>query len=149
MYEESVSLLALGLDKPGRTTCLLADAEVSKILNPAIYNLYETGEISQHSVGMQYVSLFYCVNSTDEYYKEYLANWNKYIDSVINREKAEEEGYFFAVTEAKLLEISCVNYGSNILTPVLNTKAVQTLSKIEPSNDTQKVSKFIYNPNLI
>lgn len=146
VYEEKISLSSLGLDMVGRTTCLLADAEISAVLSPGIYNLYENGEINQHSVGMQYLSLFYCVNSKDEYYKEYLSNWNKYIDSVINREEAEEQGYFFAVTEAKLLEISCVNYGSNILTPVLNTKAGQPLSN-EPSIDTHKI-KSIHNPNL-
>ena len=79
---------------------------------------------------MQYVNILLCVNNPD--YKAEFANWQKYYPLVGNSEKADELGYFYAVTEAKLKEISCVIAGSNELTPTLDTK-----EDIESSTDTQ------------
>lgn len=149
IYEQAVSLGDLGLNKVGYATCLIMDSEIKKSYNPMIFNEYLTKQINQHSVGMIYQKLFLCVNNKE--YKEEFANWNTYKNYVLNIEKAEEEGYFWAVTEAKLREISCVLLGSNELTPTLNekTEAVKdTSDKIEPSNDTQE-NKQIINYNYI
>lgn len=131
IYEQNVSLQDLGLNKIGFTTCLLMDSEIKKSYNQMIFDEYYTKQINQHSVGMVYVKLYLCVNDAE--YKEEFANWNNYKGSVINFDKAEENGYFWAVTEAKLKEISCVLLGSNELTPTLNEK------KSEPSIDTLKI----------
>jgi hypothetical protein len=137
IYEQNVSLTDLGLNKIGFTTCLLMDSEIKKVFNPMIFDEYYTKQINQHSVGMIYVKLFLCVNDAE--YKEEFANWNTYKGSVINLDKAEENGYFWAVTEAKLKEISCVLLGSNELTPTLNVKSepLKDTQKIEPDKTTQ------------
>lgn len=72
----------------------------------------------EHSVRMQYVNLFMCID--DENYKEEKANWETYYPYVANKEKADSEGYFWAVTEAKIYkEGSMVLAGSNSITPLL------------------------------
>ena len=60
------------------------------------------------------------MNSDSKYDKEEKANWDKYIDQVVNRKDAEAQGYFWAVTEAKVIEGSAVPLGSNYATPVIS-----------------------------
>lgn len=142
VYEQKIKWTELGVTKAGYTVALLMDSEIKKVYNEVVFHDYASGEINQHSVGMQYVKLFMCVNDKD--YKEAFANWNTYFPLVANQEKATDKGYFWAVTEAKLKEISCVIMGSNELTPTLNSKDNQPFSntdfKIEPENSTQKKS---------
>ena len=117
IYEAYIDWTRLGVNKAGQTQALLADTLIQKELNPQVFKGYKDGEINQHSVGMQYVKIELCVN--DPEYKQEFANWQACIDLVGNREKAEEKGYFWAVKEAKLIEISCVLEGSNELTRTL------------------------------
>lgn len=133
VYEKSIKWSDLGINKEGRTIALMMDSEIKKSYNQMIFEEYLNKEINQHSVGMQYVKLALAVNDAD--YKEEFANWNSYIGNVANSEKAIEQGYFWAVTEAKLMEISAVIKGSNELTPTLNNKFTPT---DEPEDSTQK-----------
>lgn len=120
VYEKSIPWADLGINKPGNTTSLLMDSDIVKDMNPSIFYQYNNNQIDQHSVGMIYVSLAMCIDSTDPYYKEEFVNWNKYIGMIGNSDKAMEQGFFFAITEAKLKEISAVTDGSNSLTHTLN-----------------------------
>ena len=70
------------------------------------------------------------MNSNEEEYKYEKENWDEYYKFVINKDKVDGRGYFWAVTEIKLLEYSAVLYGANELT------TVQGISKNEPSKDT-------------
>lgn len=142
IYEQSMPWRQLGVDKKGNTTCLLMDTEILKVYNPYIFEQYLKKKIKQHSVGMQYVKLFLCVD--DEDYKEEFANWNTYIDYVANEDTAIENGYFWAVTEAKLREISCVIAGSNSLTGTIEPSNKGTHSPIEPQKSTQKKKAINY-----
>jgi len=86
----------------------------------------------QHSVKMEYVNMHLCINSTDKEFKAEKKDYDKYISDVANIEKAEEKGFFWAVTEAKIVqEGSMLPLGSNDITP-MNYGS-------EPSDDTQKV----------
>ena len=123
------SIRSLGYDADGTTEALTA--KIAPIYDAKMNELYSNGEIKQHSIGLQYVKLDLAIN--DESDNEGFANWQKYIDQVINREKAEQQGYFFAVIEQKLIEISAVLFGSNPYTPTLDEN-----KEIEPSNDTHK-----------
>ena len=120
VYEEAVDWMDVGLDKIGKTTALLMDSRIEKARNPNIFADYKGSQITQHSVGMQYVKMELAVNDSDE--EEEFAIWEKYKSEVINLDLAEEKGYFWAVTEAKLIEISCVIRGSNELTPTLEAQ---------------------------
>ena len=127
VYEQEVKWEDVGLKKAGSTTALLMDTRIEKARNSNIFTDYKSNQINQHSVGMQYVKLELAVNDPEE--KEEFATWERYKNQVANIDKAEEQGYFWAVTEAKLIEISAVIKGSNELTPTLapNTKGVESL----------------------
>ena len=81
---------------------------------------------------MRYVDIVLCVNTDEKWAKEEKENWDKYISEVIHKEQAEEQGYFWAVTQAKLIEGSAVVLGSNPITPTLTSK------NDEPLKDTQQ-----------
>lgn len=129
VYEKQIAWKDLGVNKTGETTSLFMDSEINKMYNALIFNEYLTNKINQHSVGMQYVKMFMCAN--DATYKEEFANWNTYFPMVGNQDKAIENGYFFAQTEAKLKEISCVIQGSNELTPTIENK-IESKKEDEP-----------------
>lgn len=133
VYSQDVSLTELGLAKPGFTQCLIYESDVLKEYDQRIFRDYKNGKINQHSIGLNYVKIFLCVN--DEDYKQEFAAWNKYIDMVINRDEVEEDGYFWAVTEIKLIECSAVLAGANSLTPTLEVKSS---TGAEPPKGTQQ-----------
>lgn len=120
VYEAPISWRALGIGKTGMTEGLFADVQIERSKNEARYNDYLNNEIDQHSVGMQYVDIELAVNDQEEYPKEY-AVFQKYINKIGNRKQVEEQGYFFAVSEAKLKEYSAVIAGANELTPVIQS----------------------------
>lgn len=118
----------------GETEALIFDAEISKDRNEFMFNQYINGWVKEHSVGMRYVNLYLCMNVSDKRYQEEKANWEKYYPMVANKEVVDNDGYFFAVTEAKIIEGSAVLKGSNYVTPTLDI----TIPKTEPDNSTQK-----------
>jgi hypothetical protein len=119
----------LGYDAEGETQALLFKSTIRKERNPYMYEQYAKGYVQNHSVGMRYVKMALAVN--DEKYEEEFKNWEKYIGDVMNKQEAEESGYFWAVTEAKVIEGSAVPLGSNQITPTISIK-------FEPSDDTQQ-----------
>jgi hypothetical protein len=130
-YTDNITWKDLGFNFEGSTEALVFDSEISKERNQFMFEQYAKKYVKNHSVGMQYVNLFLCIN--DEDYKEENDNWNKYISHVANKEIAEERGYFWAITEAKALEGSAVLFGSNYATP---TQEVTPIDKGKPSEDT-------------
>jgi hypothetical protein len=119
VYLEDVSLRKLGLDKSGATQCVVMESDVQKSYDERVFNLYKRNRVNQHSIGLQYVTLDLAIN--DEEHEKEIDFWNKYIDKVINKEEAEELGYFWVVSEYKLLEVSGVLFGANELTPTLES----------------------------
>jgi hypothetical protein len=122
---KKMSWKELGVDLAGDTEALLFDSRIEKSRNPFMFDQYARGYVKNHSVGMRYVQLFLCINSEEKYYIEEKANWDKYITEVANKEDAEENGYFWAVTEAKVIEGSAVLRGSNWATPVQSVKETE------------------------
>jgi len=127
----------LGFNLKGNTEALVFDAEISKDRNPFMFEQYAKGYVKEHSVGMRYVSLEMAVNDDRDSYKEEKAVWDKYINEVHNREEAERKGYFWAVTEAKMVEGSAVVKGSNYATPTMSVKEIE----VEPPVGTQNENK--------
>jgi len=134
----------LGADLEGKTEALVFDAEISKSTNEKMFQRYAEGVVKNHSVGMRYVKIDLAMNSDSKYDVEEKEIWDKYIGEVANRQQAEDNGYFWAVSEAKIIEGSAVLIGSNTITPTLNVEskneAASSTSKqdIEPSSkDTQ------------
>lgn len=150
IMEVDVEWKTLGVDLDGKTTSLIANTKVQKDYNPMIFKMYNEGKINQHSVGMFYVKVDLAVNSMNSEFLQEKAEWDKVYPLLGNKSDADELGYFFIVKEAKLLEISAVPYGSNILTPAYNEmtdviaiEPIESLDINEPSNDTQQTE--VYN----
>jgi hypothetical protein len=122
VFTKKMPWKTLNVDLPGDTEALLFDTSIEKARNPFMFDQYARGYVKNHSVGMRYVQLFLCINSTERSYAEEKAAWDKYITEVANREAAEDSGYFWAVTEAKLIEGSSVLIGSNWATPTQSVK---------------------------
>ena len=130
VYQQEVKWSDLGVSKNGTTQVVMMDTNIMKSYNSMMFEQYKDGEVDQHSVGMYYVKIDLAVNDSE--FKEEFEEWNNSIDKIGNKAKAEEMGYFWAVKEAKLIEISAVLEGSNELTPTIEAK------DNEPSADTQK-----------
>ena len=135
-YTKSIAWSKLGAPYEGSTEALMFDVEIDEDRNEYMYEQYQKGFVKQHSVGMRYVKIFMCVNSSDKYWAEEKANWDKYYSEVVNKEIADEYGYFWAVTEAKIIEGSAVVMGSNPWTPTITIKNTN-----EPSDDDQDTQK--------
>ena len=147
---QTVSFKSLGFNYNGNTEALIFDVQIKKDVNEYMFDLYRKGRVTQHSVGMRYIKIFLCIDSNEANYSSEKANWDKYYPMVANKELADQKGFFWAVTEAKVIEGSAVVKGSNECTPVMeieiekeNTEAVNDTSKNEPSEDTQKRRRTI------
>ena len=129
-----MSWASLGIELLGDTEALIFEAKVSSDRNEFMFNQYLNGWVKEHSVGMRYINLFLCINTTDKFYTQEKANWDKYFPFVANKDDIEGEGYFWAVTEAKIIEGSAVLKGSNYATPTIS---VNIPKSIEPDLSTQ------------
>lgn len=153
-YTKTVRWKTLGYDFEGSTQALMFDSVVKQSRNPMMFDQYKNGWVNNHSVGMRYVDVAMCINSEENWAKEYKENWDKYYPMVANKEDADSRGYFMAVLEAKLIEGSAVLFGSNYATPTLdnNMKFEQSPSE-DKENDppagthTEQQKEFI-NVNL-
>ena len=131
----------LGQPYSGKTQALVFDAELEIEDNPYMFNKYRKGKVKNHSVGMRYVKIQLAVNSEDKFFREEKDAWDKYYSEIANKEQADDKGYFFAVTEAKIIEGSAVLAGSNHVTPTLQVSEPlkSTHEHIEPPTSTQKI----------
>jgi hypothetical protein len=128
----------LGFNYNGSTQALIFESTIDKLRNGFMLKQYANGWVKNHSVGMRYVNLELAINSEAEYDKEYKDIWDKYYSVIANKELADERGYFWAVTEAKIIEGSAVVMGSNSATPTLeNKEAVDDTSKTEAEQSLQ------------
>lgn len=136
---EEIDIRQLGYDMVGKTECVVAN--IDPIYDRKMAELYKGGEIKEHSIGLRYIQIELAVN--DDKDNEGFSNWNKYIGQVINREAAEENGYFFAVKEQQLFEISAVLFGSNQYTPTLSLQAEpQKALELKPIDWKQHFKNF-------
>jgi hypothetical protein len=146
-YTKRLNWQELGYEDFGETEALIGEMKIRKnSRNMPIIEMYEDGTIDNHSVGMQYVKIATAINDPNA--PQQFEVWNKYFNQIANKQKAIDKGFFFAVTEAKLIEISAVLVGSNDRTPTLNTNRKNSkyntntsfnslLQRLEPANATQ------------
>ena len=121
---EMMSFKSLGFGRlKGESQALVFDSVIDKSTNEFMFSQYAKGVVDNHSVGMRYVKLFLAINSDSVEHKEEFDVWNKYIDSVANQKTALDKGFFWAVTEAKIIEGSAVLMGSNQVTPTLSVES--------------------------
>lgn len=139
----------LGFDFEGKTQALVFESTIERKRNEFMFLQYANGYVKNHSVGMRYIQLVFCVND-DNYGAEFEA-WEKYYPMIVNKEDADEASYFWAVKEAKVIEGSAVPLGSNWITPTLDnnvkSEPTEVTPKIdnEPPEGTQKTWKQLLN----
>lgn len=153
-YTKSYDWKELGFDFAGTTEALVFDCILEKERNEYMFDQYQKGYVKNHSVRMQYVKEYFCMNSTDPSYTQQKENWDKYIQYCVNVADAELHGYFYAVTEAKAIEGSAVVRGSNFATPTLEipegqkneniNQAEKSLENTEPPMSTQTERKKVF-----
>lgn len=135
-YAEIISWKELGFRFKGETQALVFEAIIDKSRNEFMFNQYAKGFVKNHSVGMRYVQLALAVNSDSNDFKEEKKVWDKYAPEIANLKDAEEKGFFWAVTEAKVIEGSAVVRGSNFATPTQSVESKEEI--VDPSEDTQQ-----------
>ncbi len=82
---------------------------------------YQSGLYDNHSIGFRYVKYIVCNKDSEN--EDQVKNWDEWYPQAINKEKADEHGFFFVVKEIELWEGSVVMFGSNELTPTLGVKS--------------------------
>lgn len=147
---QSMTWKSLGFPQfEGSTEALIFDTQITKYRNEFMFNQYMKGYVRNHSIGMRYVKIVMCINSEESNYTAEKESWDKYYPMVVNKDVADSKGYFWAVTELKLIEGSAVVKGSNFATPTLESKNeplidTQDENKQEPSNDTQSSRRRLH-----
>ncbi len=139
-FTKVLTFSELGYAYSGFTEALIFDVQIKQSVNGFMFGQYKNGRVSQHSVGMRYIKIFMCVDSIEPIYSSEKANWDKYYPQVINKEIADTKGYFWAVTEAKVIEGSAVVRGSNDCTPVMQIE-IEKDDKNEPGQTTHDENK--------
>lgn len=140
-YTEEFKWKELGWKYQGTTEALIFISTIKADRNPYMADQYAKKRVKNHSVGMRYVKLYLAID--DEDYESEFKVWEKYIDQVGNRKAAEDQGYFWAVTEAKIIEGSAVPIGSNPATPTIDTKEPpEEGTPQEPSEKDTQIKQF-------
>ena len=155
-YTKNYTWKELGFPYDGETEALVFDCVLTKdnITDDKkfMFDRYKNGKVYNHSVRMQYIKEYWCLNSEEAYATQYKENWDKYITSVANQDDAIANGWFYAVTEAKIIEGSAVVRGSNSATPAIEYTEGKELAEksLEENNpeptvvtQTQKKKVFI------
>ncbi len=142
----------LGVNFEGKTQALIFESTIDKNRNPFMFNQYANGWVKNHSVGMRYVKYDLAIN--DENNPNEFDAWNKYYPNIANKDRADQKGYFWYVTEAKVIEGSAVPLGSNWITPTLENNKNEppkqgTPNTEPPKQGTQKhINELITNFKL-
>lgn len=137
-YTKKFTWKELGFDFEGDTEALVFDVILKKDFiyeeNRFMYDRYKAGKVYNHSVRMQYIKEYFCMNSTDPNATQYKDNWDKYRPMVANGDDVDARGWFYAVTEAKIIEGSAVVRGSNCATPTLEVEDCEDKSQAEDNS---------------
>lgn len=143
----------LGYPYEGNTEALIYKVPKDKVKNEFVKEWLDSGDSIQASVRMKYIKFLFCLDSNNPEDAEFKKNYDKYIDSIANKQEFEYIPYFFAILEASNeQESSLVIRGSNYVTGQLGTtidqeekseppKGTQT-NKEEPTEVTQEKKKF-------
>lgn len=137
IYSKDVELSMFNIQSDiKKAQALMMSSIVCKRYDEKCYHLYKDKEIKQHSIGLQYVRIYLCIYSEEAEDAQYKENWDKYYQFVINKDKVDARGYFWAVVECRILEVSAVLFGANELTPTISVEGKQSTHH-EPAETTQ------------
>ena len=150
-YTKVYTFQELGIDLGGSTECLVFDCVIKRNRNPYMFEQYLKGYVQNHSVRMMYTKEYFCMKNDNEDGVQFQENYDKYFPLITNKIGNENVPWFYAVTEAKIIdEGSAVVKGSCFATPTLsieelkNTQAEKSLEVTEPIIITQPEKKKIF-----
>lgn len=116
-YTQMFSFSELGYDSNMKTQALIHEFNFKQSDNPLMFKTYIEGNVTNNSVGMQYMSLSLAYDDPDDEKEHNYFEENK--AKAVNPEIADEYGHFWVISEAKDREGSAVVLGSNFVTPTL------------------------------
>ena len=149
-FTKNYTFKELGYNYDGETECLVFDAVIYKDRNPYMFEQYRKGHVKNHSVRMEYVKEYCCINTEEPDGAQYKENFDKYAPMVANQEDLKKTTWFYAQLEAKVKhEGSAVVVGSCFTTPTIsvepmqenNSQADKSLDNNEPLISTQNEQK--------
>ena len=119
-----IDVKTLGYDGNGNAPAFCFKASFTKEDNPMMFRQYRAERVKYHSIEFDWMrsSSVLCVNTEREDDKEYKDNWDKYYPTLVNKELADERGWFKAYEKAPIVGIGAVVLGSNKLTPTLSAR---------------------------
>ena len=149
LYTKMFALSYFGIESEiEKSQALMMRSIDQKEYDKKTYYLYRDNQIKQHSIGYWIYQMKLCIDSGLDEDAQYKANWDKYYPMVINKDKVDNYGYFWALTEIRILENSCVLFGANehtgnYSTSENNKAAAEAPKKTEPSvKDTRKLDAY-------
>lgn len=133
----------LGLSYTGKTQALVFKVKLTEASNKDAFGAIVNKAALQNSVRMQYIDMILCIDDASDDYKQEYENFYKYLAVIANKQDAMDQGYFWAIPQAKIVkEGSACLYGANDATPILYADPANTSqqnSKGGPSEDSQEV----------
>jgi len=125
VYNRLVFWQDLGYNSQGTTDVLFYDASIKQANNDFMFDLYKRDLVTNHSIEMRYIDIVMCIQPQNAEEVDDGAEkeaWNKYYPEIVNKEVADELGYFFVVKELKILGAAAVPRGSNNRTPAFKNE---------------------------
>ncbi|HVW99710.1 MAG TPA: hypothetical protein VHA52_04590 [Candidatus Babeliaceae bacterium] len=148
-YVETLEWSQLGRDYIGKTQALIYKVLLTEAANKDFMGAVADKAPIQNSVRMGYISIILCIDDSSDDYKQEYANFYKYLAVIANKQDAIDAGYYWYVTEAKIIkEGSAVLFGSNDATPIFYSDpadAGQKEEKAGPPESSQKVKSLFHN----
>ena len=142
MVVKDLKWTELGIEKEGSTQALVFVVDKANIIHAVAKIAADKNKSIEHSVRMSYVTYDLAINDDSDEYTTEKAVWDSVINLILNKEDAIEQGYFFRVSEAKIvLEGSMVLFGSNGITPILESEEEKEV--ITPTNIKTKRIPFV------
>lgn len=149
MFIATIDWSLVGKNYLGKTEALVFEINKEKITRKDVLKAIENNVSDfQNSIRMVYYKVVLGLNSSAKENAQNKLYYDSRINDIVNKEIAQEEGYFWGVEELGIYkEGSLVTAGgSNDATSIYSKEieAVNNTSKTEPSNDTQDKSESIY-----
>lgn len=149
LYSKMFNLSYFGIESDiEKAQALMMRSIVPKKYDSKTFELYRDNQIKQHSIGYYVIQVKLCLDSAEDEDAEYKKNWDKYYADVINKERVDKYGFFWALIEIKVVENSCVLFGANehtgnySMTEKENKAADEAPDTIEPDSKTTQKSNY-------
>lgn len=139
-FVKTVSWAELGLTYDGETQALIFEIPKDKIKLEKVKELFDEKIAFENSVRMRYISMSLAMKSEDPDFAKQNQVWKDRINLIVNKEVAEQRGYFWAVDEASIeKEGSLVLFGSNSATPVIYQKETEAVDDTSEKQEEEPV----------